>query len=627
MDLNWEDLADGCCGSSEGNDAHAPEEGHTGFNRRSLLVAAGVSPFAAAGFTSLAPAPAFASPSGVVRAALHIHSSFGEGAGGLRTWDAPNQTLASMESHTHVLRQLGFDMCMFTDHDHRMAAEVPGSNAKPFLEVEDMTRPTLAYLSNVVGDTGAAGDFQFNGTGLRVTAKEAPNGYQMVFASCDATNWNYRANITNTTMTLTLDTPRRGQTGEFWMKLSYRPAINGRPEGNYTLRYVLSPDADTRSVTRDGLQGIITIPVAESADGYTVTFEPENDFARAFPDLGDLSRDNGLYGIWFGASSNRGTATVTFRRLRIDRDFTLGSAMALQRDLIDRLSSKYSGIFLAQGLELSYGLHVNWIAGRPGAFGQRPHGRPLTEYIRSCVNVIRENGGAASYNHMFGALRGPLLTGAEYRAKIDKTAKQLLASGAYGCDILEVGYNIRGGVDLAAHLEVWDIMLAAGYRIYANGTTDNHQGIMRSYQMETNQFATDIYAASPDPAVATPQLIRGRAFNSMFTRFGGRIDLSADGATMGGTTYYTTESKVPVKLTIEDAPVGTVVRAVQYGIHRNKSEFRRRPPIRQYEISKLDVAPQTTVLDFNPAGSYVRFELIKNRQVIAFSNPLFLRRA
>ena len=168
MGLTWDDLTDGCCGS-EHNDE---QQIGPGLLRRNLLIAAGISPFAAAGFTSLATLIAsIGFQLGLIELSKHFHSI--GGAGGLTNWGNPNQNLASMESHADSLHKLGFDMCMFTDHDHRMAAEVPGKNPQPFLELEDMTQPTMRYTSQVVGNSAAAGAFQFTSTGLQITAKPA----------------------------------------------------------------------------------------------------------------------------------------------------------------------------------------------------------------------------------------------------------------------------------------------------------------------------------------------------------------------------------------------------------------------------------------------------------------------
>jgi hypothetical protein len=41
-------------------------------------------------------------------------------------------------------------------------------------------------------------------------------------------------------------------------------------------------------------------------------------------------------------------------------------------------------------------------------------------------------------------------------------ATKLLSTGVYGCDILEAGYNLRAGVDLAHHVALWDVMSRNG---------------------------------------------------------------------------------------------------------------------------------------------------------------------
>ena len=95
---------------------------------------------------------------------------------------------------------------------------------------------------------------------------------------------------------------------------------------------------------------------------------------------------------------------------------------------------------------------------------------------------------------------------------------------------------------------------------------------------------------------------------------------------MGGVGYFSAQAPVPVRITVDGAPAASSVRAVQYKVHQNRSEYRRRTPIRKYGYSARNGSLSGT-FNFNPDNSYIRFELINTGQVIAFSNLLFLRRA
>lgn len=618
----WRDSTDGDFGHGD------PDVGvvvpSAGIARRDVLLAAGIMPLAAPAFTRVRAQSPYAPPSEVVRSALHIHSSFSEGAGGMTSW-GQGKVMASMESHADSLRRLGFDLCMYTDHDHRMAGENYGQVPTPYPRREDLTAPTWAYSGQHLGP--GSGGHHFTDAGLEISARADDVGRRsthLVFASCENKDWNYRATLAGTTVTVSLVAPGAGS-AELWILASHRPPRDGRPEGGYSVRYRFTNELSVREIAASGNQAIVTIPVIAD-EVSSVSVVPVDDLREAFPDLGDLAEDNGLYGIWFGVSSDEGWASAVFSELRVERDTGLAEAIALQQRLLPLVRARHPGITLAQGLEQSYGPHLNWLA-TDGVTGLKP--RASTEwgdYLRSCVELAHAAGGASSFNHMFGANQGPLLPGVERAKKIELVARRLLAHRLYGADLLEVGYNLRGNVDLRAHIEVWDILLAAGVRVFADGVSDNHAGTMASYALAVNTFATDILAPSSDPHIAIPALRAGRAFCSIVGRFGGRLDIVHDGVRMGSTATVT-GANVPVTLIAEGLPAGSKIAVRQYGIHPNSPISMRRDPLKfiPYTPTSQD---STRTLRFPARTSYIRFEVLdRDSAIIAFSNPLFLRRA
>lgn len=606
MDITWDDLADGCCG--HGTEDH---DEHRGITRRGILSAAGIAPLIVGTVPGIAQAGTV-TPPGVQRSALHVHSSFSEGSGGLTAYGDPNKTQASMQSHADSLTRLGYDLVMFTDHDHRMAGENPGATPVKYPSGENFAKPGWAYSTQKLG---ADGSVTFGSSGMRVTVTTGSTpGTVLSYADCGVTTWNYRSTLAGTMMTLKVVAPEAGW-AEFRLLSSHRPAMNGRPEGGYELRYQFNPKARMRDWDIDGTIVTVTIPVAPGKLS-TVTLNPTGDFAQAFPDLGGLVQDFGAYGFWFGVGGPARTiASATFVELGIDRGADLDEAILIQRDILAELAPMYPDIRLAQGLEMSYGSHLNWLA-TDGVRGYKPNGKALADYLRSCVKVVAAAGGAASYNHLFGATRGPLLPATDRQAKIDAMCRQMLSTGAYGAHVLEVGYNVRGGVDLAAHVEVWDVMLAAGYRIYADGVSDNHNGTFKSYAGDSNCFATDIIAPSSDPRVAVPALRSGRAFVSMVGRYAGTLDLATDGAVMGGQARVSgTTASIAVTAT---GLSGKTVKLVQHAVHGNKKVTRRAAPVFTKTLSG------STVVDVPARTSYVRAEVWDAKQCVAFSNPIFL---
>ncbi|CCH74038.1 hypothetical protein BN11_3670004 [Nostocoides australiense Ben110] len=83
------------------------------------------------------------------------------------------------------------------------------------------------------------------------------------------------------------------------------------------------------------------------------------------------------------------------------------------------------------GLELSHATHINWVPndGTP-ITGTPPAGGATPTRQCGCIDAIRAAGGAACYNHMFGATPGPLITGTARTDKMRTTATQLLAKSA-----------------------------------------------------------------------------------------------------------------------------------------------------------------------------------------------------
>ena len=108
-----------------------------------------------------------------------------------------------------------------------------------------------------------------------------------------------------------------------------------------------------------------------------------------------------------------------------------------------------------------------------------------------------------SYNHPFGTTSGPTLTGAAYTTRLSAVAAALLANRAYRADLLEVGYEQRGGMTVAGHLALWDILLTAGVKVMANGVSDNHAGTLATWEA-SNRYFTDVISATTDPTAVVP---------------------------------------------------------------------------------------------------------------------------
>ena len=566
-----------------------------------------------------------ARPGGIVRTATHVHTSFSEGEGG-RVTVGGHSTAGSMEGQAAAHAALGVDLLFFTDHDHRFNAEGWGMRPPPFPAVEEFAKPNWTYVVQRAGATRSGDVVQTAAGRVASVTSGAGDGWVYAWADTGSKGWNHRAILAGQTLALTLAAPTGPGWAELRLQLSYRPATAGRPAGNYEIAYRFRPSANSRTVTSAGTVATVTIP-APAAVSREFTLDPVADLRQAFPALGAMARDNCLYALWIGAGAPAGSsARATFTRLKFTRSVRGSEALALQAEMLRDLAPRYRSLRMVQGLEMSYAEHLNWLGATAPTSILRPAGyRGRTEYTKALVAAARAADACVTLNHPFGASYTKLITGVERQRMIAACAQRVLSVGAYGVDAVEVGYPSRAGMDLAGHLEMWDIVLAAGVRVGGVGCSDNHSGAQASYRQSPNRMVTDIIADTSDPETSVPALRAGRAFVSLLEGYGGMLDLATADAVMGGVAKVTSG---PVDLTARatDLPTGGSLRLVQYTVHGNRGTTAIRSPLvdRSVPASALPASGEWGVR-LEPAASYVRTEVRDRRgQVVAFSNPLYL---
>lgn len=563
---------------------------------------------------------------GVVRSALHIHSSFSEGRTSLSSLKSGSSTVASMESQVAVLAAVGADLCFFTDHDHLMGFEKPGRNPVRLPGVEDLRAPHWTYRPETDG-TPNGGSVALTRSGLEASVTSGASGaWRFMFVDCGPTQRDYRASMAGLFMGITL----QPQTSTGWTEMrlwgSVRPITRGRPTGTYQVHYRFTPSAKVRSVHATGLIAVVTIPV-NAAVSQHLTVSPVDDLRAAFPDLGERAQDNGLYGVWLGVGAPAGeSARSLITSLTLDRRLTGPQAIALQQNLIREIAPLYPSISIGSGLEFSYLTHINWFSPDPDLLQfLPPGGASAAAYLLSLVNTVHSRGGAASYNHPFGAAIGPALTGSARTQLVTKTARVLLGNSLYGADVLEVGYEMRGHATVATHLSLWDILLSAGLRVMADGVSDDHAGTMQSTVGGTNHYFTDVISGTNDPAVIVPLLALGRSFVSLRTGFSGMLDLACGETLMGG-THTARGSGVDVQITADGVSSGGNVRVLQMVVHGDRTRAAVTPPLWQQTLPAAQFARRPLSFRVANVRSYLRCEVRDAAgRIVAFSNPLFLR--
>lgn len=133
----------------------------------------------------------------------------------------------------------------------------------------------------------------------------------------------------------------------------------------------------------------------------------------------------------------------------------------------------------------------------------------------------------ASYNHPFGYGALPPKSVSVQDSLVTSTASTLLGKNLLGCDILEVGYPLRNGVDLTHHAALWDVLSANCRFTTANGVSDDHYGT--DWAGQRNNWTTSVWAPSRSMSDLIDALRAGRAWTSSLSRFSGFLDLTADG--------------------------------------------------------------------------------------------------
>ena len=519
-------------------DDHAP-----GLSRRQFLHGAGVLAVAAAGAGGRVRRPLpLRSPARPAAAdgtllaysmAMHIHSSFSEQSG-------------SVDSQFYQAAANGVDVLWLTDHDHRM----DGVNYRKTVHFTSLTGEKGAP-----GQGGAwkwqevkSGPVSGKSSGRIVTAPSSPhdpvaggalhltvgaNGAGTAklgfYANSQTAAWNYRDNLTGQSLSIDVMLKPGWANGylELLIDTSYHQASAGRPAGLYSLSYRIVP-AKGQPATRaaQGNQGIITCPVAaDGATWTTVTVTPSNDIAALWPDLD--YRDFALWELFLNAASTGDLVSGYFDYLNFNRTISGGEFFTQQAGMISTIGAAYPAVTAQQGLEVSGFLpHLNWYGGTIAVPGYQ--GITAANYSAflagRLVPEVHSSGGLVGYNHPFGYSDLPAYPQATQDQMLAKTAGALLGNSVLGSDLLEVGYNLREGVDLAHHLSLWNVMSRNAVFLTGNGVSDDHFGT--NWPGIKNNWTTSAWAASTGTSDLTAALAAGQAWCGSLSQFGAGASLN-----------------------------------------------------------------------------------------------------
>jgi hypothetical protein len=443
----------------------------------------------------------------------------------------------------------------WTDHDQRMQQR-GYRNVVHFTSLtaertdgaawawQKRTSGSLASSSGGIVAAGSPNDPVKTGS-LSVAAKSkntntATCGF---IANANGANTNQRGNLYGQVLTIDVLPSTIGLGGylELLLSSSYHPARNGRPAGKYSVSYRFGGRGTPGTRTAQGIAGVVNVAVTPGTWN-TVTLTPCDDIAALWPDMD--GRDFSSFDITLRAASNGLAVKGGFDYLRFARQYTSGDVpLQTQESISDGYASRFPSVTPRQGVEMStFSPHVNWFGGAvslPDYTGVTAAN--YSAFMAEQVGRVHEAGGLTSYNHPYGTGGGALGSAATQNSKMTSMAKQLLGNRALGCDILEVGYKQRGGVDLAHHVGLWDVMSRNALMLTGNGTNDDHDG--QNWAGSANNWTTSVWTGGTDEADLLQALSAGRAWTCSL-RVPLTLDLLVDGeCPMGSASVATVPTR------------------------------------------------------------------------------------
>lgn len=473
------------------------------------------------------------------RMAMHLHGSFSESTGSWRDQFA----LAAVNR---------IDIMVPTDHDWRTLF-LAYRDAYHFTGLSETAADGTWRL--VPGATGALTSASNGRCDATTTCPRDPDGGSLYLhaASKDTTpatltfdvdaggaQHNYSGSIMG--RTLGISVRPRHSTGAGWLgitvSISRHGSISSQP---LQVCYRFRTDIRAKGYRVSGNIGTVDLPVMADA-WQDVRFDLMTDIALLWPAIA-FPRDNAIFRIGLSAT---GTGVVAaegrfaYLNFALHRGYdAIGSRAALIRSYADM----HPGMTVLPGNEYSRDQHVNGIGGAvfdyPYPASPQPHPRYSEDVARDLVSSIHAHGAIVSYNHMYGTV-GRRLSDPEQEAKRRSLTADLLRTRAYGCDLLEVGYAMRGGVDLHHHEMAWDTLTRNGLYLTGTGVSDDHTG--HTWRDQTNRFITLPWTSDLAEAQILRRLTAGRAAVGKLGDFSGSLDVSLDQAVWMGQVSVRTDA-------------------------------------------------------------------------------------
>lgn len=556
--------------------------------------------------------------------AMHIHTSFSEQAG-------------SMDGHLYQASKTGVNVMWWTDHDQRMLAlhyrEVvhftsltqEATDGTPWLWQQKTAGSLASSAGGIVQSPASPGDTIAAGS-LAVSAQSASTGLASLgfYAESHPAGWNYHCNLYGQTLTIDVLPSAVDASGylELLISSSYHQARAGTAAGTYSLSYRIGGPGLPGTSVADGRQGIVYLPFVPG-QWNTISITPTDDITKLWPDM--QVNDFASFGLTLSAVSLGSVAAGNFDYLRFARQYNTGQVLLqTQQQMMSAYAVTYPNVTQYQGLEISgFGsVHVNWFGGTPVLADYT--GVTTSNYqafVRQQVADIHASGGVASYNHPFGSSGGPLLSVATQNSHVSKVAAALIVNNLLDCDIIEVGYPLRGGCDLAHHLMLWDVLSRNGLFITGNGVTDDHVG-QDWFGLKGNWY-TSVWAPTNTESDLVTAMSRGRAWTASLSRFRGTLDLVADATCPMGSVSVSQVTQRQLQVIATGVTAGGTVQVIR-GVVDYTGTTPNSTVLASYPASALSSGSVTMAVDAS-ASCFVRTQVLDSTgSIIAVSNPIWL---
>jgi len=541
------------------------------------------------------------------RLAMHVHGSWSEGLG---SWEAQFAQAAAN----------AVDVLYLTDHDARGTAYNYLTSLSGVTWVRSQSGSLAQNASTVAG-----GSFRLLAESSSASA--AASTTLQIQPKPMAFN-RFRTSIAGLTIrqTTTSCSLTGGARYELVLDLSYHPASGGRPAGNYQLRYRFGASSSARYTEGGGLVGVVASPTP--AAGSTVDLVPVTDVAAIWP--GMLAMDNASYGLSFVAvSPNSGAVAdvrisgVSFIRSQSDP----ASVIANQAQIVTTYGPRYPNLAVRRSTEVSRHLPDMNPFGVPQFFPDYALDTDTNHdaFYRDLVQDVHAASGVISWNHPFGYNTGPLLSAADRATKRRQTFASMRAVNQYGVDLVEVGYTLRGNVDAATHIDLWDTFSRSGVFLTGNGTTDDHGG--QGWKNLSNGFVTGVWAAAKSDSEIVAALKGGRAYAVHMGWWPqGELDLLVDGAVPMGQVSVSSKTSRKIVMSANTLPATASVQVVAGPVDYSGNPDPGTSVLRTFAASAFAGGTKTIWVNTSTSRFY-RLQVVNSAgQIIGISNPVWLLR-